>query len=100
VRKDIQEFYDHTGRFPKDNREAGLPDSKSLRGKYVEAISVRDGVFDVTFAENYSRYKVLTARPAVLKTDPGAPVLWVWGDDNYPDTYEALGKNRTEERKK
>jgi type IV pilus assembly protein PilA len=100
VRKDIHEFYDHTGRFPKDNREAGLPDPRNLRGKFVEAISVRDGVFDITFAENYGRYRVLTARPAVLKADHGAPVLWVWGNDKCPDAYDALGENRTDEWKK
>ncbi len=99
VRRDIQEFYDHTGRFPKDNREAGLPDGKYLRGKFVENISVRNGIFDVTFGERYGRYRVLTARPAVLKDDPGAPLLWVWGDDKYPDAYAALGENRTEEMK-
>ncbi len=100
VRRDIQEFYDHTGRFPKNNTEAGLPVSKNLRGKFVESISVRNGVFDISFGENYGRFKILTARPAVSKEDPGAPILWVWGDDKYPDTYSAVGENRTLEWKK
>jgi type IV pilus assembly protein PilA len=100
VRKDIQEFYDHTGRFPKDNREAGLPDSRNLRGKFVEAVTVRNGVFDISFGQNFGRYKVLTARPAFLKNDPSAPVLWVWGDEKYPDAYNVAGENRTQEWKK
>jgi prepilin-type N-terminal cleavage/methylation domain-containing protein len=98
IRKDIQEFYDHTGRFPKDNTEAGLPLAVHLRGKFVKSISVRDGAFDIAFAENMGRYKVLTARPALPKGDPGAPIIWIWGSDKEPDDYLALGENRTEER--
>ena len=98
IRKDIQEFYDHTGRFPKDNAEAGLPSAVHLRGKFVESISVKDGAFDITFSENMGRYKVLTARPALPKVDPGAPIIWLWGSDKTPDGYAPAGENRTVER--
>ncbi len=101
IRKDIQEFYDHTGRFPKDNAEAGLPDPGNLRGKYVQGIAVRNGAFDISFSgDGYSgsRFKTLSARPAIIKSDPTAPVLWVWGNDKDPAGYEVMGENRTEEK--
>jgi len=99
IRKDIQEFYDHTGRFPKDNTEAGLPLPTHLRGKFVTAISVRNGAFDITFSDDFfSKFMVLTARPAVAKNDQTAPLVWVWGNDNGPAGYELIGENRTEER--
>lgn len=100
IRKDIQEFYDHTGRFPKDNAEAGLPLSSHLRGKYVESISVRDGAFDIVFAENMGRYKVLTARPALSEGDLAAPIIWIWGNDKGLAGYVPIGEDRTEERKR
>lgn len=100
IRKDIQEFYDHTGRFPKDNTEAGLPPSSHLRGKYVEAISVRDGAFDIAFTENIGRYKVLTARPSLPEGGSAGPVIWVWGSDKGIAGYVPIGEDRTEERKR
>ncbi len=98
IRKDIQEFYDHTGRFPKDNAEAGLPNAAHLRGKFVESISVKDGAFDISFSENMGRYKVLTARPALPKGDTGAPIVWLWGGDKGPADYLPVGEDRTKER--
>jgi len=103
IKKDIQEFYDHTGRFPNDNREAALPDPSGLRGKFVQTVSVRNGAFDIAFADDSSsgsRYKTLTVRPAVRKGDPTASVLWIWGDDKSPAEYEVIGENRTLEKKR
>jgi type IV pilus assembly protein PilA len=103
IRKDIIEFYDHTGRMPKDNAEAGLPEPGHLRGKYVQSISVRDGAFDVSFSDKayaVSKYKTLTARPAINQSDPTAPVLWVWGMDKDPVGYHVMGENRTVEIKR
>lgn len=99
IRRDIQEFYDHTGRFPKDNREAGLPEPEHLRGKVVERLAVRNGAFDITFGSQ-SKYHILTARPALPKENATAPIVWVWGTDKAPEGYSAVGENRTEERKK
>jgi len=101
IRKDIQEFYDHTGRLPRDNAEAGLAEPAHLRGKYVQGIAVRNGAFDISFStEGYSgsKFKTLSARPAIMKNDPTAPVLWVWGNDTDPAGYEVVGENRTEEK--
>ncbi|TRZ50211.1 prepilin-type N-terminal cleavage/methylation domain-containing protein [bacterium] len=99
IRKDIQEFYDHTGRFPNNNAEAGLPLPSNVRGKYVQSITVHGGAFDVAFVDNYqTRFKTLSFRPSIAKNDPTASVIWVMGNDKSLDNYVTLGENRTEER--
>lgn len=97
VRKDIQEFHDHTGRFPKDNAEAGLPGPAFLRGNHVESVTVRDGAIDIAYFTNFSRgkYTVLSARPAIARADPAAPVQWVWGNEKPAEGYDAVAENRT-----
>lgn len=97
VRKDVQEFHDHTGRLPKDNTEAGLPGPALLRGNHVESITVRNGAIDIAYFTNFSRgkYTILSARPAVARADPAAPLQWVWGNEKPVDGYDAVGENRT-----
>jgi len=100
ARKEIMAFYSHTGRFPKNNVEAGLANPTHIKGKYVESITVHDGAFDVKFYDNSSKtkYEVLTARPAIVKDSPTASVCWVWGDKKAPEGMVVLGENRTKER--
>jgi len=99
IRKEIMDFYSHTGRFPKNNSEAGLPHPMHIKGKQVESITVRDGSFDVKFYEKAgTKYIILTARPAMVKEDPTASLYWVWGDKKAPKGMEVLGENRTKER--
>lgn len=97
VRKDVQEFYDHTGRFPGNNREAGVAEPALLRGSHVESITVRHGAIDIAYFTNFSRgrYTILSARPAVAKVDSTAPLIWVWGNEKPLDGYAAIGENRT-----
>lgn len=99
VRKDIQEYYEHTGRLPKDNAEAGLPAPGHLRGKTVESITVRNGAFDIRNNKN-STYQIVSVRPAFAKGDRTAPLLWVWGIDPVPVSYEPVGENLTRENKR
>lgn len=99
ARKEIMDFYSHTGRFPKNNVEAGLANPMHIKGKYVESITVRDGAFDVKFYDNQStKYLILTARPSIVKKSPTASVSWVWGDKDAPEGMEVLGENRTKKR--
>ncbi len=99
IRKDIQEFYDHTGRFPRDNAEAGLPAPEHLRGKTVESITVRNGAFDIR-NNSTATYQIVSVRPALPQGDQAAPLLWIWGNDAVPRSYRAVGENRTVENKR
>lgn len=97
ARKEVQEFHDHTGRFPKDNAEAGLPEPTFLRGKNVESVTVADGAVHIAYSGKFSRskYAVLSARPAVAAADAAAPLQWVWGADETPAGYRTVGENKT-----
>ncbi len=86
TRKDILEFYWHTGRFPEDNKEAGLPDAKYLKGAFVESITVKDGaIFVKHYAEESMEKKDFSLHPAVPRDDPSAPVRWVGCDEEETD---------------
>src|SRR5512133_881050 len=79
VKKNIVDYFDHTGRLPKDNERAGVAAPELLRGKYVERITVENGAIRVVFQVNdkgilYAEPIVLT--PEINKVDPTAPLLW------------------------
>jgi type IV pilus assembly protein PilA len=84
AKKNITEFYEYRGIFPKDNAEAGLPAPENIKGKYVKSITVLNGTVVVEFYPNYNRPargrgisgEVITLQPLVLADDPTGPVLW------------------------
>lgn len=79
ARREVAEFYWHTGRMPHDNAEAGLPAPGAFRGKFVEGIEVRDGALVVTFTKDSDVGDPLTLSPEVDPADPLAPIRWTDG---------------------
>lgn len=99
IRKDIMEFYSHTGRFPDNNKEAGIAEPGNIRGKYVESITVHEGAMDVKFYDSTgTKYEILTARPAIMEEDQTSSIVWLWGDDKVPAGIKPVGENRTKKR--
>lgn len=98
IRKDIQEFYDHTGRFPKDNAEAGLPEPGHIRGKTVESITVANGAIHVKNGNSKASFDMISGRPALPKGDPTAQIVWTWGEEKTGAGYIEIGENRTKRR--
>ena len=99
VKKNISEFYDYRGFFPKNNEEAGLASPENIKGKYVESITVDGGVVKVKFynegfLSNNLKGKILTFRPAVSKNNPTGSVLWVkdGSSKHIPSGYVIIGK--------
>ena len=88
LRKDVMEFYWHTGRFPKDNAEAGIAEPEHIKGQYVNSITVSDGVISWTRSElgGYDG----EYNPAIFVEDPTAPVLWDPWD--LPEGYKVVGR--------
>lgn len=94
ARKELMEFYRHTGTFPQNNSKAGLPSPENIKGKYVESVTVVNGSIEVRFNENYrhsiysysneGEEKVITLRPAVVKDNPTGPVAWVVDNETLP----------------
>ena len=85
AKKNVIEFYEHTGFFPKDNAEAGLPAPRNIKGKYVESLMVLNGAVDVRFYQDYRaskkiRGEIMTFQPAILADNPTGPVIWLKGN--------------------
>jgi type IV pilus assembly protein PilA len=93
VRKDVQEFYWHTGRFPHDNAEAGLAEPEYIRGLYTNSVTVKDGVISWTKSEFGGVDSSL--HPYINVKDPTAPVLW--HPVNIPEGYITIGKEDDDE---
>ena len=84
VRKDVIDFYDHRGILPANNFEAGLPKPEIMRGKYVESITVKNGVIQIKFDGSKRAElsgKRLTLRPEINPDNPTGPVLWTREDN-------------------
>ena len=84
VRKDVIDFYDHRGILPANNFEAGLPKPEAMKGKYVESITVKDGVIHIKFDGSKRAElsgKSLTLRPEINKDNPTGPVIWTREDN-------------------
>lgn len=84
ARKDIIDFYDHTGVLPANNSEAGLPKPERIRGKYVKSITVKDGEIHIAFDDAERREfkgKFLILRPEVNTENPTGPMTWTREDN-------------------
>lgn len=87
-----------TQTFPADNAAAGLPVPEKVVNNYISALSVKDGVIQITFgnrAHSLLKDKTLTLRPAVVEDAPVVPVTWVCGNATGPDKMTVKGANST-----
>jgi len=84
VRKNIKEYYEHTGVFPENNEKAGVSAPELLKGKYVDRIEVIGGVIHIIFnaqiSEKLSK-KEMWLQPAIIKDNPTGPIIWFWNED-------------------
>jgi type IV pilus assembly protein PilA len=79
VRKDILNFRDVTGRFPRNNAEAGLGGPGTLQGKHVASVEVIDGKVVIKMKEEkVSQYGVTAIEfiPQLNADNPTGPVFW------------------------
>ncbi len=104
AKKNIVDFYEHTGRFPKNNTEAGLPLPENIKGKYVKSVTVKNGAVDVEYDEDSRAAKtfkgtIVSFQPAVLKENPTGSVVWLLGvfhSEKMPETFLVYGKNNSD----
>lgn len=95
----VTEYYKQTGKFPLDNKDAGIPEPKYLLGNYVKEIRVENGAFHIRLGNKANIMlagKILTIRPIVVTGSPASPFSWVCGHSSIPEGMEAVGKNLTE----
>lgn len=84
--------------FPADNAAALLPAADKIVNNYVSALTVKDGVINITFgnrANGALTGKILSLRPAVVEDAPVVPVTWVCGNAEGPAKMVVKGNNLT-----
>ena len=87
------------GRFPLDNKEAGLPDSSKMVNSFVKDVSVRAGAITITYGNNASSGltgKKVTLRPAVVPDTPVVPIAWLCHAAPVPPNMEVTGTDETD----
>ena len=100
AQKSVAAYRDRWGVFPHDNVAAGLPPAAALRGTFVEAIDVHDGVIVVHLDPkliNGVRSEqaplarpVLVLRPALNQASATAAVTWVCNERAAAQGFEAV----------
>lgn len=98
LRPRIVEFQRTHGRFPRDNRAAGVADAENLIGNYIDRVDVADGAVHVRFGHRINdqvRGGVLSIRPAYVVAAPDSPISWVCGRAEAVPGMRAAGEDRT-----
>jgi type IV pilus assembly protein PilA len=100
-RQAIADYYAHRGRFPVDNKAAGLLKPEQLPGKFVKAVEVENGALHIlfnndAFSEGKEAEMLLTIRPSVVEAYPqGNSVAWLCGYAKPAKGMMAFGENKT-----
>jgi len=87
------------GKFPLDNKEAGIPDSAKIVNSFVKDVSVNAGAITITYGNNASSAldgKRVTLRPAVVPDAPVVPIAWLCHAAAVPNNMEVTGKDDTD----
>jgi type IV pilus assembly protein PilA len=91
--------YQVTGLFPKNNKEAGVPEPELMVGKYVSRVDVANGAVTMTFgnsAHTSIKGTKLTMRPAYVLNQPSIPISWICGASPVPTAMLVAGQNATD----
>lgn len=99
AKRSVSAVWSATQSMPADNAAAALPVADKIVGNYVSAVSVADGVINVTFGNRASKSiagKVLSLRPAVVDDAPVVPIAWVCGFAEAPEKMSVKGRNLTD----
>ena len=83
---------------PIDNKEAGLPAPDKVVSNFISALTVKNGVINLTFGNKANPKltgKILSLRPAVIEEAQIVPIAWVCGYAKAPNKMVLLGANET-----
>ena len=89
----------HSGEFPANNEEAGLPEADKIIGNYLEKLEVSDGVLHLYLGQKLPtklHHKIVSVRPIFVKDSPNSPVSWICGDTEVPLGMTAAGTDLTD----
>ena len=89
----------HSGKFPEDNEDAGIPEAGKILSNYMEKMEVRDGAMHIYFGQKMPaglHHKILSIRPVFVEDSPSSPVDWICGSNTVPSGMKASGINLTD----
>lgn len=98
-KQNVENSFALNGKFPADNDAAGMPEAKNIKGNYLSALRVKDGVLNLELGQKMNKIhqgKTVSVRPVYMEEDLTVPVSWVCAGDEVPEGMKAAGKNETD----
>lgn len=99
IQTNVYDYYKQHGRFPADNKAAGVPQPQYLIGNYVKQIHVVNGAIHVTLGNKINQQlegKTLSLQPLVVTGSPASPISWNCGGAEPPSGMQTVGENKTD----
>ncbi|ENV9428719.1 pilin [Neisseria gonorrhoeae] len=75
----VTEYYLNHGIWPKDNGDAGVASSSSIKGKYVKEVEVNNGVVTATMASSNVNKEIKDKRLSLWAKRQDGSVKWFCG---------------------
>ncbi|EMT4764024.1 pilin, partial [Neisseria gonorrhoeae] len=75
----VTEYYLNNGEWPKDNDEAGVASSSSIKGKYVKQVEVKNGVVTAQMASSNVNKEIKDKRLSLWARRQNGSVKWFCG---------------------
>ncbi|HEZ9983202.1 TPA: pilin [Neisseria gonorrhoeae] len=92
----VTEYYLNNGKWPKNNDEAGVASSSSIKGKYVKQVEVKNGVVTATMNSSNVNKEIKDKKLSLWAKRENGSVKWFCGrpvqrNANNDDTVAADG---------
>ena len=94
----VERTYLLTGSFPEDNEAAGAPLADQIKGNFLAALHIENGVINLEFGQkmhDQHHGKILSLRPVYVDIDTPTPVSWICGSDDIPEGMLAADRDGT-----
>ncbi|EMT1730072.1 pilin, partial [Neisseria gonorrhoeae] len=75
----VTEYYLNNGEWPKDNASAGVASSADIKGKYVESVTVANGVVTAQMKPSGVNNEIKDKRPSLWGRRENGSVKWFCG---------------------
>ncbi|ENW1278094.1 pilin, partial [Neisseria gonorrhoeae] len=75
----VTEYYLNNGIWPKDNGDAGVASSSSIKGKYVQKVEVNNGVVTATMASSNVNKEIKGKKLSLWARRENGSVKWFCG---------------------
>jgi len=100
IQKEVVDYFNFTGKFPKNNQELAFPESKKLNGHYVKSTNIENGAIHFYFDSNgisgYLSFRPTFAIHLSLTTSPTvSTVNWLCGYMKSKENWFVQGENKT-----